>query len=152
MFDTAFFGYSELPDLIELEGKELIPLKAIRLKYNKCGRKHYFSVKNLHSLCKFLGIKLHRPVKGLYCVEKIYIQFFEKLNSLYNELKFVHFPCYGKDFERFRSTYNGVDHCSYDWQGNLVRATYDRDPQPSIRQIYVSGNTILDVYKNFMTA
>lgn len=83
MFDTAFFGYSDLPDLIDLNGKELVPLKSIRQKYHGTSQSTPFNVSNLRDLCNFLNIKLHRPVKGLYCVEKCYSQFFDYLHSFY---------------------------------------------------------------------
>ena len=83
MFDTAFFGYSDLPDLIDVNGKELVPLKSIRLKYHGTSQKTPFDVSNLRYLCSLLGIKLHRPVRGLYCIEKCYSYFFDILYSFY---------------------------------------------------------------------
>jgi hypothetical protein len=83
MFDTAFFGYSDLPDMIDLNGKELVPLKSIRLKYHGTSQQTPFDVSNLRHLCNVLGIELHRPVKGLYCIEKCYSQFFDFLYSFY---------------------------------------------------------------------
>ena len=83
MFDTAFFGYTDLPDQIDLDGKELVPLKSIRTKYHGTSQQTPFDVSNLRHLCKVLEIELHRPVKGLYCVEKIYANFFDFLYSFY---------------------------------------------------------------------
>jgi len=33
VFDSSFFGYTNLPDSIELENRKLIPVKALKLKY-----------------------------------------------------------------------------------------------------------------------
>jgi len=71
MFDTAFFGYSELPDSIELENRKLIPIKT--LNQSACF---------IRSVCKIVGIQLHRPVKGLYCIEEDDFKFFDYIRKL----------------------------------------------------------------------
>jgi hypothetical protein len=38
-----------------------------------------FSVSTIKDICEALGIKLHRPVKGLYCIEEKFCKFFDYL-------------------------------------------------------------------------
>ena len=57
IFDTAFFGYQNLPDLIELNDRKLIPIKTLK-----------GSAMFIRQISKFVGIQVYRPVKGLYCI------------------------------------------------------------------------------------
>lgn len=85
VFDSSFFGYTNLPDSIELENRKLIPVKALKLKYedhSMVSSCNFFSVSSIRSICSFVGIELYRPVKGLYCVEESYVQFFDYLHQL----------------------------------------------------------------------
>ena len=71
VFDTAFFGYSNLPDSIELENRKLIPIKTLK-----------GSAMFIRQICKIVGIQVYRPVKGLYCIEENDCRFFDYLNHL----------------------------------------------------------------------
>jgi hypothetical protein len=85
IFDSSFFGYNNLPDSIEIDEHKLIPIKALKLRYedhSMVSSCNLFSVSTIRSICSFLGIQLHRPVKGLYCVEETYVRFFDYLNQL----------------------------------------------------------------------
>ncbi len=85
IIDSAFFGYNNLPDSIEIDDQKLIPIKALKLRYEEnsmVSSCNLFSVSTIKSICTFLGIKLHRPVKGLYCVEDSYVRFFDYLYQL----------------------------------------------------------------------
>jgi len=85
IFDSSFFGYQNLPDSIELNDNKLIPIKVLKLRYedhSMVSSCNLFSVSNIRSICAFLGIELHRPVKGLYCVEENYVRFFDYLYQL----------------------------------------------------------------------
>jgi len=77
MFDTAFFGYSELPDSIELDDRKLIPIKTFQ-----------HGAIFTRSICKVVGIQLHRPVKGLYCIEENDCKFFDYLYQLKEDLNY----------------------------------------------------------------
>jgi hypothetical protein len=85
IFDSSFFGYSNLPDSIELDDRKLIPIKCLKLNYEansmstSCG---LFSVSKIKTICSFVGIELHRPVKGLYCIEESHTKFFDYLYQL----------------------------------------------------------------------
>lgn len=81
IFDTAFFGYSNLPDSIELEDRKLIPIKTLK-----------GSAMFIRQICKFVGIQVYRPVKGLYCIEEQDCRFFDYLRELNYEF------FYKKDF------------------------------------------------------
>jgi len=71
IFDSAFFGYSNLPDSIELNDRKLIPIKTLNIfKYGT----HF-----VQYACKVLKIDIHRPVKGLLCVEDQYAQVLDYL-------------------------------------------------------------------------
>jgi hypothetical protein len=84
IFHLAFFGYKNLPNSIEIENRKLIPVKALRLKYQGASNSDgAFCVKNIRALCKFLEIQLHRPVRGLYCIEEHYLKFFDALYQFY---------------------------------------------------------------------
>ena len=85
IFDSSFFGYTNLPDSIELDDKKLVPIKALKLKYedhSMISSCNLFSVSTIRSICQRIGIELHRPVKGLYCVEDSYCRFFDYLYQL----------------------------------------------------------------------
>jgi hypothetical protein len=85
IFDSAFFGYSDLPELIEIGQFKLIPIKSMKLKYENHSMVYsgnLFSVSNIKRICNFIGIQLYRPVKGLYCVEERYYKFFDYLYQL----------------------------------------------------------------------
>lgn len=71
IFDTAFFGYQNLPDSIELNDRKLIPIKTLK-----------GSAMFIRQICKFVGIQVYRPVKGLYCIEEQDRKFFDYLNHL----------------------------------------------------------------------
>ena len=97
IFHPAFFGYQNLPDSIEFNDRKLIPIKALRLKYHgKSQSSGVFSVENIRSLCNLLGIELHRPVRGLYCIEDCYSNFFDRLYDFYTKQvnSFIHFSGY----------------------------------------------------------
>ena len=75
IFDSAFFGYSNLPTSIEVDNRKLVPIKTLNL----------FS-KGTHFVqyaCKLLKIKIYRPVKGLLCVEEQYVQVLDYLYENY---------------------------------------------------------------------
>jgi hypothetical protein len=97
IFHPAFFGYSNLPDSIEFNGQKLVPIKAIRVKYQgKSQSSGAFNIENIRCLCDFLEIELHRPVRGLYCIEECYANFFEQLYNFYvkHVSSYIHFPGY----------------------------------------------------------
>lgn len=84
LFDASFFGYSNLPESIEVENLKLIPIKALKLKYeahSMVSSCNSFSVSSIKTICNLLNIQLHRPVKGLYCIEESYSRFFDYLYS-----------------------------------------------------------------------
>ena len=85
IFDSSFFGYQNLPDSIELNDSKLIPIKVLKLRYedhSMVSSCNLFSVSTIKSICTILGIELHRPVKGLYCIEENYVRFFDYLYQL----------------------------------------------------------------------
>ena len=85
IFDSSFFGYSNLPDSIELNDRKLVPIKSLKLKYEDHSMVfsgNLFSVSTIKSICSIIGIELHRPVKGLYCIEECYCKFFDYLYQL----------------------------------------------------------------------
>jgi len=75
IFESAFFGYSNLPDSIELNDRKLIPIKTL----NVFQRGTHF----VQYACKLLKIEIHRPVKGLLCVEDQCAQVLEYLHQNY---------------------------------------------------------------------
>ena len=75
IFDSAFFGYQNLPNSIEVNDRKLIPIKTL----NVFKRGTHF----VQYACKFLKIEIHRPVKGLLCVEDQYAQVLEYLHQNY---------------------------------------------------------------------
>ena len=85
-FDVSFFGYTDLPSSLQFDDQQkLIPVKSLKLKYEKNSMNSscdLFSVPNIRWICTFLGIQLHRPVKGLYCIEESYVRFFDHLHYL----------------------------------------------------------------------
>ncbi len=88
IFYPAFFGYENLPNSIEVKGCKLIPVKSLCLKYhgtitNSSQSNGQFCVGNIRSLCNSLEIHLHRPVRGLYCIEERYLKFFDALYQFY---------------------------------------------------------------------
>ena len=88
IFYSAFFGYKNLPGSIEVGNRKLIPVKSLCLKYHGTITNSYqsnreFCVSKIRRLCEFLEIQLHRPVKGLYCVEERYLKFFDALYQFY---------------------------------------------------------------------
>jgi hypothetical protein len=85
IFDSSFFGYKNLPDSIELNDNKLIPIKVLKLRYedhSMVSSCNLFSVSTIKSICTILGIELHRPVKGLYCIGENYVRFFDYLYQL----------------------------------------------------------------------
>jgi hypothetical protein len=85
IFDSSFFGYSNVPDSIELDDRKLIPIKSLKLKYEDHSMAYsgnLFSVSTIKSICSIIGIELYRPVKGLYCIEEQYCKFFDYLHQL----------------------------------------------------------------------
>ncbi len=76
IFDSAFFGYSNLPDSIELNDRKLIPIKTLKVFQKGTHFVQY--------VCKVLKIDIHRPVKGLLCVEDQYAQVLEYLYQNYH--------------------------------------------------------------------
>ena len=133
MFDTAFFGYSELPDSIELDDRKLIPVKALRLKYHGTSQSNgAFSVENIRTLCKILGIELHRPVRGLYCIEEHYLKFFERLYQFLSK----NVSCY--------LNYNCFH---YDSKGNLIRSIYYWKTDTVHRELKCDSNTIKSIFQ-----
>jgi len=76
IFDSAFFGYSNLPDLIEVNDQKLIPIKTLKVFQKGTHFVQY--------ACKVLKIQIHRPVKGLLCVEDQYAQVLEYLHLNYS--------------------------------------------------------------------
>ncbi len=75
IFDSAFFGYQNLPNSIELNDRKLIPIKTL----NVFKRGTHF----VQYACKLLKIQIHRPVKGLLCVEDHYARVLEYLHLTY---------------------------------------------------------------------
>lgn len=88
IFDTAFFGYSNLPDSIELEDRKLIPIKTLK-----------GSAMFIRQICKFVGIQVYRPVKGLYCIEEQDCKFFDYLRELNYE--FLYKKDYISEYRNF---------------------------------------------------
>jgi len=113
IFHPAFFGYKNLPDSIEIDQQKLIPIKALRLKYHGNSTSDgAFCVGNIRSLCNILSIELHRPVRGLYCIEECYSRFFEKLYQFY-----VKENCSFIDHPNHFYNYNGDLMCAwYNWR------------------------------------
>jgi len=95
-FTTAFFGYSELPSIVNYDNQVLIPLKQIRINHQGTEQKSPFDLYNLRKLCKVIGIPVYLPTPGLYCVRECDEFFFYKLSSLFNE-KRISF--YGNHYE-----------------------------------------------------
>jgi hypothetical protein len=77
IFDSAFFGYSNLPNLIEVNDQKLIPIKTL----NVFQRGTHF----VQYVCKVLKIDIHRPVKGLLCVGDQYAQVLEYIHLNYSD-------------------------------------------------------------------
>jgi hypothetical protein len=134
IFHPAFFGYKNLPDSIEIENCKLIPVKTLRLKYQGTSSSDgVFCVKNIRSLCKFLEIQLHRPVRGLYCIEERYLKFFNTLYQFYikEASLFIH-------HSNHYYNYNGdLMWCIYSWKtgktlyekkcdGEVIRNIFDK--------------------------
>lgn len=83
IFDSSFFGYTNLPDSIELGNRKLVPIKVLKLKYEGNSMSGgVFAVCEIRHLCEYLNIQLYRPVKGLYCIEDSYVRFFDYLHQL----------------------------------------------------------------------
>lgn len=85
IFDSSFFGYSNVPDSIEFNEHKLIPIKSLKLKYEDHSMSsscNLFSVSKIKTICSIIGIQLYRPVKGLYCIEESYTKFFDYLHQL----------------------------------------------------------------------
>ena len=142
MFDTAFFGYSDLPDCIELEGKSYVPLKAIRVKYHGTRSKETpFDIENLKALCKVLGIHIYRPVKGLYCIEQFYAKFFDVLHKFYEQKQ--------SEMIEKRDCCWGWGVKYYTYRGDLMsRGSYcGMDP---FNKVIVDSNSIRNLYDNFL--
>ena len=133
IFHPAFFGYNNLPDSIEIENCKLIPIKTLRLKYHGTDKSGVFCVENIRSLCKFLEIQLHRPVRGLYCIEERYLKFFNTLYQFYIKevSSFIH-------HSNHYYNYNGdLMWCIYSWKtgktlyekkcdGEVIRNVFDK--------------------------
>ena len=142
MFDTAFFGYSDLPDCIEIEGKSYVPLKAIRVKYHGTHPKETpFDVENLKMICKVLGINIYRPVKGLYCVEKLYAKFFDVLHQFYYNRKKELQQTKEYDFWRSGRKY-------YNYYGDLMSWGYNN--RTPFDEVIIDKNQISNLYNNFL--
>ena len=142
MFDTAFFGYSDLPDCIEIEGKSYVPLKAIRVKYHGTHPKETpFDVENLKMLCKVLRINIYRPVKGLYCIEKLYAEFFDSLYQFYCEKK--------TELKKTKEYFLwGWGTKYYNYYGDLM--TCGNHYGNSFYQVLIGKNEISNLYDNFL--
>jgi hypothetical protein len=85
IFDSSFFGYSNVPDSIELDDRKLIPIKSLKLKYEDHSMAYsgkLFSVSTIKTICWLTAIEVHRPIKGLYCVEEEDAKFFDYLYEL----------------------------------------------------------------------
>ena len=125
-FKTAFFGYSELPSIVNYNNQVLIPLKQIRINHQGTEQKSPFDLYNLRKLCKVIGIPVYRPTPGLYCVRECDEFFFYKLSSLFNE-KRISF--YGNHYE--------YDNCGnlYDWL---------------MKKILLKGNQIKNLYEEYL--
>lgn len=83
IFNSAFFGWKDLPNLIEYQGKKLIPLKALKLKNggNATYQSGLFDVSSMRRICEMVGITLYRPVLGLYCISDNECNFFSYLHQ-----------------------------------------------------------------------
>ena len=99
----------------------MIPIKALRLKYQGTSSSDgTFCVQNIRSLCKFLEISLHRPVRGLYCIEESYLKFFNTLYQFYMKevSTYIHHP-------NHYYNYNGDLMCArYNWKTHVT--TYEK--------------------------
>jgi hypothetical protein len=69
-FKTCFFGYSNLPSIINYNDQVLIPLKKIRTILQGTEQSGPYAMKQLRQLCNFLNIPLYCPVAGLYCIKE----------------------------------------------------------------------------------
>ena len=136
IFHPAFFGYKNLPDSIEIENCKLIPIKALRLKYQGTSSSDgTFCVQNIRSLCKFLEISLHRPVRGLYCIEESYLKFFNTLYQFY--MKEV-------------STYIHHPNHYYNYNGDLMCARYNLKTHVTTYEKKCDGEVIRNMFDKVM--
>jgi hypothetical protein len=96
IFDSAFFGWSNLPESIVIEGENLIPVKVLKLKCKS------LDVNLIRNVCKFVGIQLHRPVKGLYCIKEEDSKFFSFLDRAINlNLNYLYSKDYVSLYQQF---------------------------------------------------
>jgi len=88
IFESAFFGWKNLPNMIEYQEKKLIPLKTLKLKNGGNATHHdgLFSVSEMKSICKKVGITVYRPIVGLYCISKDDCDFFSYLHDYLKSL------------------------------------------------------------------
>jgi hypothetical protein len=135
IFHPAFFGYENLPDLIELDNRKLIPIKAIRLKYQgKSQSKGAFCAENIRSLCNILGIELYRPVRGLYCIEEHYSKFFDYLHQFYSQ--------------HFSFSHHNFHH--YENNGDLIWSIYNWKTGNVRQEKKCDGKLIKTLFNNFI--
>lgn len=85
---SAFFGWKNLPTMIEYQGKKLTPLKTLKLKNGGNATYHdgLFSVSEMRSICEEVGITVYRPIVGLYCISKDDCDFFSYLHHYLKSL------------------------------------------------------------------
>ena len=83
IFESAFFGWKNLPTMIEYQGRKLIPLKTLKLKNGGKPTHHngLFSVSEMRRICERVGITLYRPTLGLYCISEDECSFFSYLHK-----------------------------------------------------------------------
>jgi len=137
IFHPAFFGYENLPNSIEIENRKLIPVKALRLKYQGTSNSDgAFCVKNIRALCKFLKIQLHRPVRGLYCIEERYQKFF---NTLYQ--------FYIKEVSSYDIHYSNH---YYNYKGDLMWCMYNRRTGEILHEKKCDGRVIKNIFYGVM--
>ena len=113
IFYPAFFGYTNLPDSIEIGNRKLIPVKSLCLKYHGTItnglRNDNFSCGNIRTLCRELEIQLHRPIRGLYCVEERYLKFFDALYQLHiKKVESIKYFCFFTNFEMIKNMFYEV--------------------------------------------
>ena len=113
IFYPAFFGYQNLPNSIEVGNRKLIPVKSLCLKYNGTitngPRNNNFSTGDIRMLCMKLEIQLHRPIRGLYCVEERYLKFFDALYQLHiKKVESIKYFCFFTNFEMIKNMFYEV--------------------------------------------
>ena len=141
IFYPAFFGYENLPNSIEVKGCKLIPVKSLCLKYhgtitNSSQSNSQFCVGNIRSLCNSLEIHLHRPVRGLYCIEERYQKFF---NTLYQ--------FYIKEVSSYDIHYSNH---YYNYKGDLMWCMYNRRTGEILHEKKCDGRVIKNIFYGVM--